>query len=204
MIDYNNPVPAPIANPSGLDAQIQPLQLELGQSLSWVSNSFGRAYKGIRKMSNMSGRSEYYPEVENINATDKDRYIAMLPNSRFGNFSFFYPKDPLEHTEVLLPSKPNNFLKQKVDWIFWGNLDTIAPNRDHRLTEKLKEDVRLVIRNHTNFIISKEYGEAEEVFKGFDIKEVDNQYFKNPYFGFKFELDLTYRVNCLKQFNTYE
>lgn len=201
-MDYFNPTPPQIANGINLDRLIEQLRIDLQNRLFWLDLAFGRVYRARRVQNVASKNAEFYPETLK-GQNSGNRYIDLSPNDKLGNYCFFYTPDPVEHGTVENPADPSNFLANRVFLIFWGNLDLISTDLNYRFTELLKEDVRFVLRDHTDFIISREFEEPDQVFKEFDIRELNNQFFKNPYYGLRFELSVSYLPDCNTALNTY-
>lgn len=204
MPDFYQPTSPTITNPVNLDSKIQALQLDLSSRLSWLDEAFGRAYRARR--TEAKGKSPYfYPEVFKSNSPDsKNRYIEVSPNNKgIGTHCFFYSPDPAQHGEVESPNDPQNPITYQIHLIFWGNLDKISLVPEYRFTELLKQDIRFILKSHSDFKILSEFEQPENVFRDFSFNELESQYFKNPYFGLKFELELSFLPDCNLSLNTY-
>lgn len=166
-------------NPRLFDLTIADMQKELADRLGWLDHSFGRAERLVKVIDD---RKYYTPNVY-VGGND---YLPVSPDAALGNFSFFVLDDP-----------------QNVDWqpvqsdfsapfsvIFWFDMRTITNDRDNRNTEAVKDEIvralnSLHIRNGS-FTIKKIYEQAENIYKGYTLDEVDNQFLMHPYCGFRF------------------
>ena len=74
--------------------------------------------------------------------------------------------------------------------MFWFDYRTLQ-DADERNNEKIKYDILQCLRNVTstygNISIIKIYEEVKNIFYGFDLKEIDNQFLTMPFGGFRFE-----------------
>ena len=119
-----NPTVPLIADPLGIDAAIQKLQISLS-TLSWIDKVFGRAWplpsnngnkKTLEPMC-YQGTKEYYP---------------VLPNDALKCYSFFRVSGPRTTVDYQanMNTGGNYIFKDPVDLIVWGNLHLIDPTRD--------------------------------------------------------------------------
>jgi hypothetical protein len=119
MVSYTDPFAPTIEHPVGLDREIQRLQLLLLAELSWLQLSYGKAYRGSRKV---GSKVQYYPEVY----AGEGEYRDVLPNDNVQSQAFFYPTGPAVNPERE-PIPGTLGLRQPVDIIFWANLQRIDP-----------------------------------------------------------------------------
>ena len=172
------------------DKIIQNLQDELG-GLSWLDHIFGRAERLV-KMKN--GARYYTPNVYR----GKDDYIQLLPdNMELGNYCFFVLDDP---QTISLPMGLQNRVKTPFSLIVWIDMRQVGATYDDRNTEYLKEQLIKTIRRawikKGAVTLAKVYEKAENVFQGFSLDEVDNQYLMAPYAGFRITGEMQIDEEC--------
>lgn len=183
-------VPKP-ESPALIDKIITELQDVLKDKLPWLDYSFGRAQRLTKKR---AFKEMQYPAIH----ISHGEYQSVLPDDNLGNFSFFYLDDPQE-----IDFKPNSFnnLKVKYSLIFWVNLDKIFAKSPERNTEALKEQILKVLTRETKLTygrldIRQIQEQAENIYKGFSISEIDSQFLMQPYAGFRFEGQISIWEGC--------
>lgn len=194
MVSYTDPFAPTIDRPVGLDAEIQRLQLLLLAGLSWLQLSYGKAYRGSRKV---SGKVQYYPEVY----AGQGEYRDVLPNDNVQAQSFFYPTGPALNPERE-PQPGTLGFTQAVDLIFWLNLQRIDPTKKHRFESELLVDVARVLNEDGQARILRVFTAAEDVFKGFSLELVKQESaLRQPYAGFRLSLEVqALNVLCEAEF----
>ena len=184
-------IPKP-SEPKLVDALIGDIQDALKANLSWLDYSFGRSQ---RLVTMKDGAEKYFPGIY----LDKGDYINVFPNDQYGNFSFFSVEDPQE-----IPAySPNNFniIKVRYGLVIWYDASRIFSATDDRNTEALKADVLRVLGRegkyvHGNVTVDRIYDRAENIYRGYNLKEVDTQFLMYPYGGFRLEGELKYKETC--------
>ena len=183
MVSYATPVAPTLPTPTGLDAEIQRLQLLLLERLPWLQVSYGKAY---RSGSVLNKKTRYVPEVYDGNGEYRD----VLPSDNVAAQSFFYPRDPAT-TGATEPGRIGLAFTQAVDFIFWGNLTRIDPTKAYRFESELLRDVLAVLSDEV--LVQRVYTSADEVFRGFSVDTVAEQVLRHPYCGFRITLELQVR-----------
>jgi hypothetical protein len=85
-------------------------------------------------------------------------------------------------------------------WVDMRRVEKKMQLADQRNTEYIKEQVLGVIE--TAFLkkgavkVTKIYQRAENVFQGFTLDEVDNQFLMSPFAGFRFEGEMIVTNDC--------
>ena len=116
-----------------------------------------------------------------------------------GNFSFFVLDDP-----------------QKVDWqpgiqgsynvpfslIVWFDMSTITDDVNNRDTEAVKAKILHILNGgfrmrYGRITINRIYERAENIYNGFSLDEVENQFLMHPYAGFRFTGEMFVEQPCL-------
>lgn len=163
------------------DRVIQGLQDALGE-LSWLNHIFGRSERLVKMV---EGRKYFTPNVYRKNG----EYISLVPdNTELGNYSFFVLSEP---QQVGVPMGRQNRVKAPFSLIVWVDTRTIDlwEEKDTRNTEYLKEQLLKTIQRawirHGSVTVDRVYQLAENVFDGYTLDEVDNQYLMAPFAGFR-------------------
>ena len=85
--------------------------------------------------------------------------------------------------------------------IFWLDYRSIFNSSDVRNKEEVKRQIldtlngAFVLKEGT-FKINKIYELAENIYRGFSLDEIDNQFLMHPYGGFRFEGELKVQETC--------
>lgn len=183
-----------------LDEAIGEIQNGLAAGLPWLDAAFGRAQKLVKQI---DGKRYIIPSVYcgGWKGYSKNDYIDVLPDSFKGNFCFFVVDDP-----------------QQIDWeqnaemehralfsvIFWFDLRRVFNSPNVRNTEYLKAQILDILNGRSGWImrngsirINKCYEQAENIYRGFSIDEVDNQFLMHPFAGFRFEGEIRTETPCV-------
>lgn len=194
----NNNAPV-ISNPFMLDRVIAEIQNGLVAGLPWLDVAFGRAQRITRML---EGKKIITPNVYCggwANHGEND-YIEVSPDSNIGNFSFFDINDPHE-----ISAGPwAQDIKTPFGLVIWFDLRRVYGTYDNRNTEQLKAAVLRILSGRTGFalsdgkiIVNQIYERAENIYRGYTLSEIDNQYLMHPYGGFRFEGILEYQEPCI-------
>lgn len=197
MSHNNAPV---IPNPVMLDAVIGEVQNGLVENISWLDVAFGRAQR-LSKM--MNNKRIITPNVfcGGWNGHGENDYIEVSPDSKIGNFSFFEIEDP----QTIDAGPWAREIKSPFALIFWFDLTRVYKTASNRNTEKLKADILRVLNGRTGWhltdgriLINRIYERADNIYKGYSLSEIDNQFLMHPYAGFRFDGILEYAELCVK------
>lgn len=182
-----------ITTPYLFDKVIRELQQALKEGLPWLENSYGRAE---RLVTEVNERRLYVPAIYQ----EDGQYGVMLPDDRLGCYSFFVMHDP---QEVLNRMQTEVRIKSPFSLIVWVDMRRVEKKMrmpDERNTEYIKEQVLSVIETASkrkgHISISKIYQRAENVFDGFSLDEVKNQFLMSPYAGFRFYGEMIVTNDC--------
>lgn len=172
------------------DRVIQSLQDALG-SISWLDHIFGRSERLVKMK---DGMRYYTPNVY----YGKENYIQLLPdNTELGNYCFFVLEEP---QTVSVQMGIQNRVRAPFSLIVWVDMAQVGATYDDRNTEQLKEEVLKTIRRgwikQGAVTIEKIYEKSENVFQGYSLDEVDNQYLMAPYAGFRLTGELQIDEEC--------
>lgn len=177
------------------DKVIGELQEDLNNSLTWLDASFGRAERLVK---NIDGKRVYTPNVYK----GGDQYELLLPDDRLGCFSFFVLHEP---QEMLNRMQMEVRIKTPFSLIVWVDMRRVEKKMsmpDERNSEYVKEQVLSVIqraRISTGSVsVTKIYERAENVFEGFTLDEVQNQFLMSPFAGFRFYGEMIVTNDCVQ------
>lgn len=180
------------SSPKLIESVIQELQTVLKDNLAWLDYAFGKSYKLVKLVNNVEYK---YPAVYAGNR----EYLSVLPDDIVGNISFFEVHDPQEYDGAVQCGKGN--LKVKIALIFWFSLETIYENTDIIMSENIKNDILKLITtpgklSRGRVTVEKVYEKAENIYSGYSLKQIQNQYLMFPHYGFRFECELLINELC--------
>ena len=182
-----------ITTPYLFDKVIRELQQALKEGLPWLENSFGRVE---RRVTEVNERRLYVPAIYEQDGM----YGIMLPDDRLGCYSFFVMHDP---QEVLNRMQTEVRIKSPFSLIVWVDMRRVEKKMrmpDERNTEYIKEQVLSVIETASkrkgHISINRIYERAENVFDGFSLDEVKNQFLMSPFAGFRFYGEMIVTNDC--------
>lgn len=187
-----------IENPVMLDEIIGEIQHGLVECIPWLDVAFGRSQR-ITK--NVNGKRVVTPNVYcgGWNGHGNNDYIEVSPDSKIGNFSFFEIEDP-----QTIDSGPwAREIRTPFGLIVWFDLTRVYREYNCRNTEQLKADILHVLNGRAGWRLSngrvtvnRIYERSENIYRGYSLSEIDNQYLMHPYAGFRFDGILQYNETC--------
>lgn len=175
------------------DKVIHELQQALKNGLPWLDYSFGRVERLVKTVND---KRLYTPNIYKGN----DQYEQLLPDDRLGCFSFFVLHEP---QEIMNRMQLEVRIKTPFSLIVWVDMRKVEKAMqlpDERNTEYIKEQVLSCIA--TSFLkkgsvsVARIYEKAENVFDGFSLDEVDNQFLMSPFAGFRFYGEMIVTNDC--------
>lgn len=182
-----------ITTPYLFDKVIRELQQALKDGLPWLENSFGRVE---RRVTEVNDRRLYVPAIYEQDGM----YGVMLPDDRLGCYSFFVMHEP---QEVLNRMQTEVRIKSPFSLIVWVDMRRVEKKMrmpDERNTEYIKEQVLSVLETASkrkgHISINRIYERAENVFDGFSLDEVKNQFLMSPFAGFRFYGEMIVTNDC--------
>lgn len=194
---YNTNAPT-IDNPVMLDKVIGQIQQGLVENISWLNVAFGRAQ---RLTKNVEGRSIITPNVYcgGWNGHGENDYIEVSPDAKIGNFAFFEVEDP----QTIEVSTWIRQITTPFALIVWFDLTRVYGVPDNRNTEYLKAQILKVLNGRGGWhlgdgriVLNQIYERAENIYRGYTLSEIDNQYLMHPYCGMRFEGTLQFDELC--------
>lgn len=189
-----------IDNPVMLDRVLGEIQTGLVQEIHWLDVAFGRSQRLTKKI---AGRTIVTPNVYcgGWNGHGVNDYIEVSPDSKIGNFSFFEIEDP----HVIDAGVWAREIQSPFSLIVWFDLTRVYEEPNNRNTEYLKAQILRVLSGRTgwhltqgNIAVERIYERAENIYRGYTLSEIDNQYLMHPFGGFRFEGTLMYNELCFE------
>lgn len=187
-----------IPNPVMLDAVIGEIQQGLTDNISWLDAAFGRAQR-LTKM--MNGKRIVTPNVfcGGWNGHGPNDYIEVSPDSKIGNFTFFEIEDP----QTITPGPWAREIKTPFGLIVWADLTRVYNTDANRNTERLKADILHVLNGRAGWhltngriVVNRVWERVENIYKGYTLSEIDNQFLMHPYWGMRVDGLLEYNELC--------
>lgn len=187
-----------IPNPVMLDAVIGEIQQGLTDNISWLDAAFGRSQR-LTKM--MNGKRIITPNVYcgGWNGHGPNDYIEVSPDSKIGNFTFFEIDDP----QTITPGPWAREIKTPYGLIVWVDLTRVYNTDANRNTERLKADILHVLNGRAGWhltngriVVNRIWERVENIYKGYTLSEIDNQFLMHPYWGMRVDGLLEYNELC--------
>ena len=185
-------------DPAFADIQIQAIMKSLEENLDWLDVAFGRA----ERITRMAGNKKIKIPAVYL-GSDKDKfkneYLELAPDSRIGNFSFFYMLEP--ETLRLQPYQ-QGYIHAPFALIFWFDLRKVWESVNTRNLEFVKQQIVKCLNRQTRFTnhgrleLTRIYNTPEQIYREFTLDEIDNQFLMHPFAGFRFEGVLVFEEPC--------
>ena len=188
-----------IQNPVMLDRVIGEIQNGLVENIPWLDAAFGRSQ---RLSKNVNGKKVITPNVfcGGWNGHGPNDYIEVSPDSKIGNFAFFEVDDP----QTIDAGPWARTIKTPFSIIFWFDLTRVYNEPSNRNTEYLKAQILRVLNGRDGWhltngrvTVNRIYERAENIYRGYTLSEIDNQFLMHPYAGFRFDGLLVYDELCV-------
>lgn len=179
------------SNPKLFDKAFAQIQTSMGNELLWLDHIFGKAERLVK---DINGKRYYTPNV----FVGGNEYYDIEPDDRkLGNYSFFTLDEPQDLTHYV---GDRTHLKAPFSLIIWCDMRK-AGGYDERNTESLKQEILWCLNEdthmrHGHFHITRIWEKAENIFKGFTLDEIDNQFLMHPYCGWRFEGIISISTEC--------
>ena len=182
-----------------LDRVIGEIQMGLVENLPWLDVAFGRAQR-LAKM--QGGKRIVTPNVYcgGWKGHGYNDYIEVSPDAKIGNFSFFDVDDP----QTIDVGAWAREVRTPFGLVFWFDLTRVYSQPDNRNVEALKAQILRFLAGRMRWHLSdgriavaRIYDRAENIYKGFTLSEIDNQYLMHPFAGLRFEGTLEFAELCV-------
>lgn len=183
-----------------LDRVLGEIQNGLVENIGWLDAAFGKAQR-LTKM--MNGKNIITPNVYcgGWQGHGPNDYIEVSPDSKIGNFSFFEVDDP----QTIDAGPWARVVSAPFGLIVWFDLTRVYGVADNRNTERLKAEILHVLNGRAGWhlmegriTINRIYERAENIYRGYTLSEIDNQFLMHPFSGFRFEGVLEFNELCFE------
>ena len=179
-------------NPVMIDRVLACLQDSLVNNIGWIDYAFGRAQRLVTRIEH---KDHYYPGVY----IGGNEYLNVLPGQGLGNRTFFMVDDP---QTIDFNQRRYNTIRSPFSLVLWYDLTTILKDTKERNTEEIKRQILRVLTDAvlpggSRIELARMYETAENIFKGYSLKEIDTQFLMHPFAGLRIEGTLIYREECL-------
>lgn len=178
-------------SPALFDRVIGSLQDGLADKVAWLDHIFGRCERLVKET---NGVRRYTPNIY----MGGDEYLLLTPDQGFGNYCYFVLDDGEEVNWVV---GDVSHLQSRFSLVVWVDMRTIPGDDDTRNTERVKAEILRMLNGGIwvrtgSITVDAVYGRAENVFSGFTLDEVDNQFLMSPFAGFRFEGTMRVKDVC--------
>lgn len=172
-------------NPVGADKVCAEIQNKLGAEFDWLDHLFGKAQIVETKKGKV-------PRV----FYEKNDYLDVLPDEKYGSFSFMMFDDP-EGVDVMNGGFMSH-ITVRMGLIFWIDLSLIG---EGRRSEEVKELLRTYVGGKMkltsgSFTLENISERVENIYKGLTVSEIERQFLMQPYYGLRLDGLLTCNVGC--------
>lgn len=188
-----------ISDPVMLDAVIGDIQEAIAAGLPWLDAAFGRAQR-LTKM--QAGKKVVTPNVYcgGWNGHGPNDYIEVSPDSRIGNFSFFDIEDP-----ITVSGGPwIRDMRSPFGLVFWFDLRRVWGDDSRRDIQSLEAQAVALLGGRSGWlpkfgriVTTRIFERAENIYRGYSLSEIDNQFLMHPFAGFRIEGTLEFSEPCL-------
>ena len=177
--------------PKLFDRAIQDIQKHF-VGLSWLDHIFGRCERLVKKV---EGVRVYSPNVY----AGGNEYILLTPDNKdLGSYCFFVMDEP-ETIGVDMGSQVR--MKAPFSLVVWVDMRKSCVGDDRNIYD-IENDVLDFLKwpgvlKNGHIEVSRVWHNAENVFRGFTLDEVDNQFLMAPFAGFRIQGELTITNDCV-------
>lgn len=181
-----------------LDRVLGIIQRGLVENIPWLDAAFGRAQR-LEKM--MNGKKIVTPNVfcGGWRGHGENDYIEVSPDSKIGNFSFFEVDDP----RTITAGPWAREIRAPFGLVFWLDLTRVYDEASNRNVEYLMAQVLRLLNGRDGWRLpsghielNRIYERAENIYRGYTLSEIDNQFLMHPFTGFRFEGVLYFDELC--------
>jgi hypothetical protein len=136
----------------------------------------------------------YFPVAE----AQGGNYIDLRPDASLGNYAFF-ELDQSQELEAF-PNHKTKILGRFSLILFFDFREVYPADYDTRTAENVKRDWLIffeTIRLKTaNVILTGVTTEKDQIYRGYDVKDLVNKFLVRPFGAIRFEGEAVYRTNC--------
>lgn len=166
-----------------MDNSLLEIQTAMTASLTWLNGSYGKVQR-LKEVKD--GKVVSYPAIYTGSDSGKG-YQSAMPSTHLGNYSFFVIEDG---EFISTASRSNTIIDADFGLIFWFDYRSIYPaDWKTRTIENVKFEILEFFRTSafrkSQIQISNSFEEAENIFRGFDHREIENQFLMRPFGGIR-------------------
>lgn len=181
-----------LTTPRFLDQALAEINTKLAAGLSWLDSTFGRAEHQYQTTD--LGRELVFPAVH----IGRNEYLKLFPDSHIGNFSFW---DIEDGQGVDYRRQQYNYVEADFGLVLWFHYgDVYGATSDNYTIENVKADVLRVLTPahlaNSSIEITEFFENKENVYRGYDIRDIDNQFWMRPYGCLRIDGRIRYRETC--------
>jgi hypothetical protein len=186
-----NPTPITISGPALLDKAAKAVADILDANLTWLTTAYPKADKRERMKDT---QRILYPAVYCGNG----EYLSMFPDDALGNFSFLDVQDG--YTAEWTPRRIWQ-VRANAGLVVWFDMRSVYPTTyEQKTPENVKDAVMTALQKKLTpglrFIINRVWDRTENIYRGYTLSEIDNQFAMRPYGCFRLDGELTYEYHC--------
>jgi hypothetical protein len=123
-------------------------------------------------------------------------YYEPLPNDALQSYSFFMSGQPRTFDESA-PFEQMKSMSSPMALIVWGNFNKIDPALEHLFTEQLIHETTKVLNKNSLVELVRVFDEnSRDIFRGLTLDETHRGLLMHPYFAFRIEFILRYKMPC--------
>lgn len=180
----------------GANRLISEIETRMAEKLPFLDNIFGKAERVCKTY---NGKRYYTPCWYD----QRNEYISLLPDEGLGTFSFFTLDEP---QEIEMERGGNTTYKIPINLIVWLDFNTMQgttfPTNGKRNTEAVKEEIlrtfnRGIFLQFGKIKFTQVYERVENVYKGFNLDEVDNMFMMHPFGALRFTGIIEFEEECI-------
>lgn len=176
------------------DKVINEVREALATNLPWLDVTYGRCERLVKKEND--GKRYYVPAVYK----QCENYESLLPDDKRGCYSFFVMREPQTVSQQVQNEVRIKSPFSLIVWVDMRRVERKMNMPDNRNTEYIKEQVLSVLNTALtrkgSITVESIYERAENVFQGFTLDEVQNQFLMSPFAGFRFDGTMIVTNDC--------
>ena len=176
------------------DKVINEVREALATNLPWLDVTYGRCERLVKKEND--GKRYYVPAIYK----QCENYESLLPDDKRGCYSFFVMREPQTVSQQVQNEVRIKSPFSLIVWVDMRRVERKMNMPDNRNTEYIKEQVLSVLNTALtrkgSITVESIYERAENVFQGFTLDEVQNQFLMSPFAGFRFDGTMIVTNDC--------
>lgn len=176
------------------DKVINEVREALAINLPWLDATYGRCERLVKKEND--GKRYYVPAIYK----QCENYESLLPDDKRGCYSFFVMREPQTVSQQVQNEVRIKSPFSLIVWVDMRRVERKMNMPDNRNTEYIKEQVLSVLNTALtrkgSITVESIYERAENVFQGFTLDEVQNQFLMSPFAGFRFDGTMIVTNDC--------